>query len=78
MVNLQTDFKMSAPLGAPFQLCNHFNGYSVTYIVRDNQTVTEGKNILNALDILPKNATELVYSLKISNAKTNFEENTLA
>ena len=56
---------MGTPLEAPFQLFNQLNAYNKTYIVHCNQTVTEGRNIANALDILMISATKLAYSEKL-------------
>ena len=56
---------MGTPLEAPFQLFNQLNAYNKTYIVHCNQTVTEGRNIANALDILMISATKLAYSEKV-------------
>ena len=60
---------MGTPLEAPFQLFNQLNAYNKTYIVHCNQTVTEGRNIANALVILMISATKLAYPEKISDAK---------
>ena len=67
---------MGAPLEALIQLFNQLNAYNKTYIVHCNQTVTEGRNIANALDILMISATKLAYSEKISDAKAS--SNTLS
>ena len=52
---------MSAPLGAPVQLYNHFDTCNVCHIVCRNETASESKSIANAVHIQMKSATELAY-----------------
>lgn len=46
----------------------------ITYMVRCNQTVTNGKNTPNTLGILLNSTTELVYPEKLTNTKTSLNK----